>query len=133
MLPVALVLDLWATGISAQRIAKDLAGSRGTVNRIVAQARSIKDPRAVVHLSASGKPTGNFRKAKELLARMPELEVVPLPSRRQPRKLKGKSPVCKRGHQRTPENTKVDTRGAAMCRACHKLRYTKANKKARSK
>lgn len=129
MIPAALTLDMWSTGMSAQRIAESLGGSRGTVNRIVAQARSISDPRAVIHLSARGKPIGNVRRAKELLVERPDIEVVHIPSRRQPRKLKGPPKTCKRGHPRSPENITIDSRGVRMCKACHRMRYTKSNKK----
>ena len=117
-LPVPLTLDLWATGMSSQRIAEMLAGSRGTVNRIVSQAREIGDPRAVVHVTAvNHKPAGNGRKAKELLAKMPHLEVVKLADK-----------PCRRGHAMDADNI-LHVAGRRRCKACHRMReagYRKA-------
>jgi hypothetical protein len=55
-LPVSLILDLWSLGHSASDVAERVGCHRKQVSRIVAQARSIRDPRAVLH-----KEPGNNR------------------------------------------------------------------------
>jgi hypothetical protein len=98
--PVPLILDLWSLGHSAGDIAKRLAiasGHKG-VTRIVAQARSIGDKRAVLHCGANGRllgrPGRTGRKVSKYGHKVAGKEVAELLQ-------KPTIPVCKRGHERT--------------------------------
>ena len=71
------ILDLWEAGYSATTIAIRLSVQRKQVTAVVAQARSIGDPRAVLHRYPSGRLVGNLAKIKRLQKRM-RLRVVPV-------------------------------------------------------
>lgn len=70
--PIPLVLDLWSLGHSAGQIAKMVGlPNRKRVERIVANARKIGDPRAVRHaigtriLGKAIPPAKRFRKTRQ--------------------------------------------------------------------
>lgn len=63
--PVMGVLDLWSLGHTASQIAKMLGlPSHKLVTKIVAQAREIGDPRAVIHAYPDGRPVGRSPKLR---------------------------------------------------------------------
>lgn len=126
-LPVVAILDLWSLGHSGLDIAARLGlTSREAVANTVAKARAIGDPRAVIHVTAAHKPIGNVRRAKSLLVRRPDLEVVPMPRR------KRHKPVthCRAGHEFTEANTGLDPIPGGgwrrRCRACGRNRKARA-------
>lgn len=98
--PVPLLLDLWATGLSASNIAGKLGVPARSVSLVVEQARDIGDPRAVHHLGRNARPLG----------RPTALDAEAVPAIGKVR--------CKYGHLRTPEN--VDAH--SNCRKCASLR-----------
>lgn len=106
--PVPLVLDLWSLGHSASDIAERLAvpGGRKGVTRIVAHARSIGDPRAVLHCAPNGRLLGRPGRDGTTI-------------RRGAKTVKGKEtvillgkPICDRGHARPLRGT---------CRQCQAI------------
>lgn len=109
--PARAILEMWAYGCSGSVIAwaLNLDGGFREVNRVVEQARSIRDPRAVIHAE------GNTRKQKALLARRPDLAVVPVIRRQQ-----GLRIVCGRGHRYDDGNTRF-TKNGRRCRECSNL------------
>lgn len=110
--PARAILEMWAYGCSASVIAWALRldGGWRQVNKVVAQARSIKDPRAVLHCD------GNPRKGRALLDRRPDLTAISVIRQRQ--RLRDR---CRRGHDYTPENTRQTANGQRRCRECAKL------------
>lgn len=78
------VLDLWAKGYTAAAIAGMVPGcKRKAVDVIVAQARSIGDPRAVLHCYPlkRGQPTrlvGNNKRGRAVMLTTPHIKIVPL-------------------------------------------------------
>lgn len=77
--PIPAVLDFWALGHSASVIAEWLGfPNHRHITRIIANARRIGDPRAVIHEHTNGKPAGNFRKIARMHADSPAIEIVPL-------------------------------------------------------
>lgn len=102
--PVPLVLDLWATGLSARVISEMLDVPRRTVHMIVEQARDIGDHRAVLHAGKNGRGIGRPNKGIDPA----DVEMVPAIT----------APVCRRGHPRIPEN--VDN--SSNCRICDRAR-----------
>jgi hypothetical protein len=110
--PVSLILDLWSLGHSGADIVKKLGiANRRVVERLVDQARSIGDPRAVYHVAASGRimGTGIPRRKRYRVRRQTHYEGFQLVE------MIGK-PVCDRGHMRLPHN--VDEWG--HCKQCHR-------------
>jgi hypothetical protein len=97
--PIPLVLQLWSIGHSASQIA-EMVGlpSHKAVTRIIAQAREIGDPRAILHCGANGRllgrPGRTGRKASKYGHKVAGKEVVTLLP-------KPTIPVCRRGHERT--------------------------------
>lgn len=112
VLAVPLVLDMWAFGCTAPVIANALQikGGYRAVQDIVEQARSIKDPRAVLHSN------GNPRKRERLLDQRPDLKVIA--AKRGPQRLRSH---CSRGHEYTMANTRKLATGQRQCRECAKL------------
>lgn len=78
------VLNLWAKGHTAAAIAAMVPGcKRKAVDVIVAQARSIGDPRAVLHCypRKKGEPTrlvGNNARGRAVMLSTPHIKIVPL-------------------------------------------------------
>jgi hypothetical protein len=85
--PVPLILDLWSLGHSASDIAERVGLPNGKhVTRIIADARSIGDPRAVLHKHPSndrliGRPGRSGTIARKRV-KIGGLEVVPAIVRR---------------------------------------------------
>jgi hypothetical protein len=106
--PVNPVLDLWSLGHSATTVAEmlDFPGGWRGVARLIEKARSIGDPRAVLHAGANGRLIGRPGHMREL----PEAEVVPAISR---------YTHCKRGHALTPENREGKKRRCVQCRRAY--------------
>lgn len=100
--PVPLVLDLWATGLSASAISEMIDVPRRAVHRIVSQAREIGDPRSVIHVGKNGLPLG--RGALAAIAADP-VPIIP-------------AAKCRHGHLKTPEN--VDRH--SNCLECKRAR-----------
>lgn len=97
--PVPLVLTLWALGHSASQVAQMVGlPSHKAVTRIIAQARAIGDPRAVIHCGENGRllgrPGRDGRKVSKRGHKVAGKEVVTLLP-------KPTIPMCKRGHERT--------------------------------
>lgn len=81
--PIPLVLDLWALGHSQGQIATMVGlPNRRHVERIVAKARLIRDPRAVRHATGSRILGKAIPREKRLLARrqraLDGVEIVPI-------------------------------------------------------
>lgn len=75
--PVLAILDLWSLGHSAGDIARRMGlPNHKRVTRIVAQARAIRDRRAVLHRAKGGRLLGRFKHNMELIERWPEIEIV---------------------------------------------------------
>jgi len=116
--PVPLVLDLWALGHSAGDIVGrlDLPNVKH-VERVVRNARSIRDPRAVLHADSNGRLIGRAAYSSVLAA----VEVVPsIVALRLPVE-KGSpgrpvSLICKNGHPRA--GNVIDR----SCKTCRQLR-----------
>lgn len=70
--PTPLILDMWAYGCAAPVIAAALQieGGWRKINKIIEQARSVNDPRAVLHTN------GNTRKIRKMLERNPAQRIV---------------------------------------------------------
>lgn len=110
---VPLVLDLWAYGCSATAIAYVLGlSSAKVVTRIVAQARLIGDPRAVVHWFQDGRPAGRPGRIR-ILAQVPGIKSAHLVKN---------TTLCHRGHRRTKRSTRMRSNGKLECRICDRLR-----------
>ena len=108
--PVPLVLDLWSLGHSAGDISNRIGIPRKRVTFIVAEARSIGDPRAVLHCGQNGRLLGRpgrdgttIRRGAKTVKRKEVAMLLPKPT----------IPVCKRGHER-------EERGE--CWPCKKIR-----------
>jgi hypothetical protein len=137
--PVPLLLSLWATGLSASKVAEMLGVPRWQVVRIIEQARDIGDRRAVHHLGRNarplGRPTamgaeavpaigkirckyGHLRTPENVDAHSNCIKCRALRDRgKKPRRPGGgrkPSPLCLRGHDRSPENLTA----ARQCKAC---------------
>ena len=97
--PIIPTLALWSLGHSQADIAGKLGfPNRKPVERIIAHAREIGDPRAVYHVAGDrilgkGIPAADryLRASQKLYAGFPLVERI------------GKA-LCKRGHARTPDN-----------------------------
>jgi hypothetical protein len=109
--PIPLVLDLWSLGHSAGDIAQRLAvpGGHKGVTRIVAHARELGDPRAVLHCGENGRLLGRpgrdgttIRRGAKTVKKKEAVILLPKPT----------IPRCKRGHERTERGE---------CRACKKI------------
>ncbi len=75
--PIPQVLELWSRGYAASEIAEVLAmPSHKCVTRIIANARLIKDPRAVLHVYGNGRAVGNRHHALSVLTAIPSLKLV---------------------------------------------------------
>jgi hypothetical protein len=59
------------------------------------------------------------------VARNPALEITPYYDKRY-----GKSPLCKRGHARIPENLYGREGGPRSCKLCQKVRYQQQRQRA---
>lgn len=70
------ILSMWEKGFCATIIGQRLQVSRKLVTRVVAQARSIRDPRAVLHIYPNGEPVGHARRAARLLEEWPTIGMV---------------------------------------------------------
>jgi hypothetical protein len=109
LVPIPLVLDLWALGHSQADVAEKLGLPNGKhVERIVERARQLGDRRAVFHATGGriigkGIPAAK-RFVKGRHPRYQGFEIVD-------RILK---PLCPRGHAMTPENR----RPLGGCRIC---------------
>lgn len=106
--PIPLTLDLWALGHSAGQIAEMLGYPNFRhVARIVANARKIGDPRAVLHCGENGRLLGRPGRDGTKLRRgakgVKRKEVVMLIPKR--------APICRRGHEKTER----------VCRVCQKM------------
>lgn len=100
--PIPLTLDLWATGMSAGAIAERLGYPNAKhVTRIIANARKIHDPRAVLHAGKSGRLLGRAGHKPVLAA----VEVVPSTT----------ALACKAGHPQIPRNV-YRSGGCRLCR-----------------
>jgi hypothetical protein len=103
--PVPATLDLWSLGHSASQVAKMLGlPSHKHVARIIEHARSIRDPRAVLHAAKNGRLIGRPGR----MATPPSAEIVP----------STRALACERGHPQTANNTYASGR----CRECTRLR-----------
>lgn len=112
--PIPLALDLWSLGHSGTAIARMLGfPNRRHVERIVAQARALRDKRAVLHVAGNGYLVGRPGR----MERPPVAIPVPLIGK----------PQCVRGHARIPENLGF----ADQCLLCRRVRH--AERKARSR
>lgn len=108
LVPVPLVLDLWALGHSQKQIA-EMVGlpNRKHVERIVANARRLGDKRAVRHSTAGrimGKAIPFQKRVHGRHKTVDGVEVVPALGK----------PLCRRGHPRTPDNLKK----SGCCKIC---------------
>lgn len=114
--PIPAVLTLWSLGHSASNIAERLGfPNHKHVTRIIEHARSIRDPRAVLHAASNGRLIGRPGRMKTL----PPSVVVPAIGK----------PFCVNGHARTPENVTSQH----QCRACKRIQYAAYDKKRRAK
>lgn len=102
--PVIAVLDLWSLGHSASDIAEKLPITAKRVTLIVARARSLRDPRAVLHACKNGRLIGRAGHMKQA----PVAEIVPSMA----------ALACRRGHPQTAKN--VGSQG--HCLPCERLR-----------
>lgn len=104
--PIPLVMDLWSLGHSAEDIADKIGfPDRRHVQRIIAHARSIGDPRAVFHVEA-GRLLGRGIKAIERRVTPRQTKyrgflIVPV--------LRVRNYLCQKGHPRPP---------GTPCRVC---------------
>lgn len=104
--PIIAALDLWSIGHSAGEIARMLGfPNHKHVTRIVAQARKIRDPRAVLHAAKNGRLIGRAGHRLVLAA----VEVVPSST----------ALACKAGHPQIAANV---IRRSGHCRLCKRLR-----------
>lgn len=115
--PIPATLDLWSLGHSAGEVARMLDfPNHKHVARIVEHARSIRDPRAVLHAATNGRLIGRPGHQPMLAA----VEVVPsiVALRRSVPKKNGRpiQEFCKAGHPRTAENV-TPARQCRLCRA----------------
>ena len=113
-LPVIPSLDLWSLGHSASQVAEMLGMPRKKVTEIVMQARSIGDPRAVLHVASNGRLIGRPGRMQ-----IPPV-AIPVPALPQ-----AKQAMCARGHERTPENVNA----SRQCRQCERLRSVRRGKR----
>lgn len=72
------ILDLWEIGYSATAIGKLLGVQRKQVTMVVAQARSFRDPRAVLHIYPNGRYVGNIRKIQRIKRAWRGIRAVPV-------------------------------------------------------
>lgn len=122
--PIITALDLWSLGHSASEIA-DMLGFPNFrhVARIVANARSIADPRAALHMASTGRLIGRaghmgLPPSAERVPSIAALEIdarpKPKPRKRSRYKRKITKKQCVRGHPRNRQT--VD--GFGHCLAC---------------
>lgn len=119
--PIPLVLDLWAKGHSASQVEEMLAVPSKKVSAIVAEARSIGDPRAVYHrlgwrLIGKGIPDAD-RYVTPVQRTYNGFRIVPIighepAERREPKPL----PRCKRGHVKMADTVGKDGRTCLICK-----------------
>lgn len=103
--PIPLTLELWACGFSASQIAEKLGyPNHKHVARIVERARSINDPRAVLHAAKNGRLIGRPGR----MASPPFAEIVP----------SSRALACRIGHPQTAKN--VGAQG--KCLECNRIR-----------
>lgn len=103
--PIPLVLDLWALGHSASDVARKVGlPNHKHVTRIVERARSINDPRAVLHAAKNGRLIGRPGR----MAAPPFAEIVP----------SSRALACRIGHPQTAKN--VGAQG--KCLECNRIR-----------
>ena len=103
--PIPLVLDLWALGHSASDVARKVGlPNHRHVARIVERARSINDPRAVLHAAKNGRLIGRPGR----MAAPPLVEIVP----------SSRALACHAGHPQTAEN--IGSQG--NCLECGRIR-----------
>ncbi len=111
--PIPLALQLWSLGHSQADIAAKLGfPNRKPVERIVANARAIGDPRAVYHV-VGDRILGKALPAKERYIRAGQAAYRGFPLVE--RVLK---PTCPRGHARVPDNLDV----GGHCLICERAR-----------
>lgn len=105
--PIPLILDLWAYGCSASAIASVLGlPNAKTVTRVIDHARSIGDPRAVVHTFKDGRAAGHQARAE---AMKPRFQAVPLVVNQY---------TCRNGHRLTKGQSRSRSNGMLSCRIC---------------
>lgn len=105
--PIPLILDLWAYGCSASAIAGVLGLKNAKhVTRVIDHARSIGDPRAVVHAFKDGRSAGRQARAEAL---KPAFRAVVLIQNRY---------ICRNGHRLTKANSRLRSNGMRSCRVC---------------
>lgn len=105
--PVPLILELWAYGCAATAIASVLGlKDAKQVTRVIDHARSIGDPRAVIHAFKDGRVAGRQARAEAL---KPEFRAVPLVQNRY---------TCRNGHRLTKANSRMRSNGGLSCRVC---------------
>jgi hypothetical protein len=119
--PIPLILDLWSLGHSAADIARrcKLPNHRH-IERIIAHAREIRDPRAVWHMEETRRLMGKGIPRRDRIAAFDQhsyrgFEIVPriLPVPAPPKL------VCRNGHELAGEN--INARG--KCFICKRAAW----------
>lgn len=114
--PVVAILNLWSLGHSASDIAEKLGTvTAKRVTLIVGEARSIGDPRAVLHMAKNGRLLGRPGR----MAHPPKAERVP----------SVRALACRVGHRQIRKN--LDTRG--YCRLCQRIVNRNLRRRQRAK